>query len=198
MAIKPANPQVPQPAVDKDALRAACRALLVAIGEDPDREGLAETPRRFASWWSEFIDYDPGNTATVFESVEVDQLVVVSGLRVWSLCEHHLLPFWVDVSIAYLAGSQVMGLSKLARIAHKYAHRLQLQERLVANIADEVQAVSGTADVAVLASGVHLCMAMRGIRTPGTMTTSVMRGAFRDDASVRAEFLSLTTVRLPM
>lgn len=192
-----ADPQVHRTAVDEAALRAACRAILLAIGEDPDRAGLRDTPRRFAAWWGEFINYKAGTTDTVFEAVEADQMVVVSGLRVWSLCEHHLLPFWSDVSIAYIAGANVMGLSKLARIAHKHAHRLQLQERLVAGIADEVQHISGTDDVAVMASGLHLCMAMRGIRTPGTMTTSVMRGAFRSDASVRHEFLSLSGVRLP-
>jgi GTP cyclohydrolase I len=117
-------------------------------------------------------------------------MVVVSGLQVWSLCEHHLIPFWSRVSVAYLTGERVLGLSKFARIAHKYAHKLQLQERLAQEIADEVQQVTGSEDVAVLAVGQHLCMVMRGIKTPGHMTTSVLKGKFREP-EVRAEFLSL-------
>src|SRR5262245_13700030 len=93
------------------------RELLVALGEDPDREGLQGTPRRWADWWREFIEYDPGNTETTFSSVSTDQLVCVSGMRVFSLCEHHLLPMWCDVSIGYVPGDKVLGLSKFARIA---------------------------------------------------------------------------------
>jgi GTP cyclohydrolase I len=192
MATQHSDPQVHQhPVVDYDRLLALGREVLVAIGEDPDREGLVETPRRWASWWREFIEYKPGNTNTVFESVKTDQLVVVSGVKVWSLCEHHLLPFWSEVSIGYITGEHVLGLSKFARIAHQFAHRLQLQERLVDQIASEVERVVGTPDVAVLATGQHLCMTMRGIKAPALMTTSVMRGAFRHSESARAEFLSI-------
>ena len=192
MATQYSDPQVHQHSVvDYERLLALGREVLVAIGEDPDREGLVETPRRWASWWREFIEYQPGNTNTVFESVKTDQLVVVSGIKVWSLCEHHLLPFWSEVSIGYIAGGHVLGLSKFARIAHQFAHRLQLQERLVDQIAGEVERVVGTPDVAVLAKGQHLCMTMRGIKAPALMTTSVMRGAFRHSESARAEFLSI-------
>lgn len=177
--------------VNYDALLRIGRELLQAIGEDPERDGLKDTPRRFADWWEEFICYHPGSLDTCFESVTTDQMVTVSDMRVWSLCEHHLLPFWCDVSIGYIAGEQVLGLSKFARIAHKYAHTLQLQERLCHQIADEVTQIVGTEDVAVLASGQHLCMAMRGIRTPGTMTSSVMRGVFRSSSEARMEFLTL-------
>ena len=114
---------------DQAAIGAATRALLRAIGEDPDRPGLADTPDRVARWWAEFIDYEPGNATTTFDSVQVDQMVAVSGVRVWSLCEHHLLPFWADLTIAYIARDEVVGLSKLARMAHNAAHRLQLQSR---------------------------------------------------------------------
>lgn len=162
------------------------RHLLHAIGEDPDREGLRETPRRVARWWSEFMDYDPGQTDTAFEQVQADQMVAVSGVRVWSLCEHHLLPFYADLTIGYIANGQVIGLSKMARMAHDAAHRLQLQERLVKDVADRLQSVVGD-DVAVLATGEHLCMTMRGIKTPALMHTSVLRGAFRRP-EVRAEF----------
>jgi GTP cyclohydrolase I len=177
--------------VNYQALEKIAYNLLTAIGEDPEREGLKETPRRFASMWREFISYDPGTIDTCFESVTTDQMVVISGMRIWSLCEHHLLPFWCDVSIGYIARDKVLGLSKFARIAHKHAHTLQLQERLCHQIADELMQVIDTNDVAVLASGRHLCMEMRGIRTPGLMTSSVTRGIFRESNNARMEFLQL-------
>lgn len=183
--------QIHRGRVDYDRLQWLGRELLIAIGENPDRPGIKETPRRWASWWREFIEYEPGKINTVFESVTTDQMVVVSGMKVWSLCEHHLLPFWCDVSVAYIATENVLGLSKFARIAHKFAHRLQIQEQLVHQVADEIQRVTGSADVAVLGKGEHLCMTMRGIQTPATMTSSVMRGAFYDNPSARHEFLSL-------
>lgn len=167
------------------------KELLIELGEDPNREGLQGTPHRVANWWSEFINYTPGNTETTFESIETDQMVVVSGLRVWSLCEHHLLPFWCDISIGYITSQKVLGLSKFARIAHQAAHRLQIQERLTQQIADEVERLADTESVAVLAKGQHLCMTMRGIKTPGYMTSSVMRGFFRTKPEVRAEFLEM-------
>lgn len=165
--------------------------LLVAIGEDPDREGLRDTPRRWAKWWASFIDYDAGERATTFQSIRADQMVVVSGMRVWSLCEHHLLPFWCDISVGYITGDRVLGLSKFARIANAYAHQLQVQERLTEQIAKEVERVTGSASVAVLASGEHLCMTMRGIKSPAVMQSSVMRGVFLDKPEARAEFFQL-------
>lgn len=185
------DPQIRVCKVDKQKAEIAIRDLLYAIGEDPDRPGLVDTPRRSANFWSELIDYDPGNTETTFESVTVDQMVVVSGIRVWSLCEHHLLPFWCDISIGYIARERVLGLSKFARIAHQYAHGLQIQERLVHQIAGEVKRIANTEDVAVRASGVHLCMVMRGIKTEGVMTSSVLYGSFRHDPT-RHEFLEIT------
>ncbi|MBV9231209.1 MAG: GTP cyclohydrolase I [Chloroflexi bacterium] len=167
------------------------RELLIAIGEDPDREGLRDTPRRWADWWREFIEYDPGMTETCFASAAIDQMVCVSGIRVWSLCEHHLLPFYCDVSIGYITGEKVLGLSKFARIAHQFAHRPQLQERLGQQIADEISRIVETENVAVVLKGEHLCMTARGIRTPGIMTSSVMRGVFRTNSDARMEFLRL-------
>lgn len=171
---------------DQAELEAVARQLLVAIGEDPDRDGLRDTPSRYARWWKEFADYDPGSIDTVFNSVAVDQLVEVNDMRVWSLCEHHLLPFWADVSIAYIPRKKTLGLSKFARIAHGCSHRLQMQERLVADIADEVEAATESPDIAVMARGEHLCMMMRGIRTAANMSTSVLRGTFNDDPHLRA------------
>jgi GTP cyclohydrolase I len=167
------------------------RELLVAIGEDPNREGLLDTPRRWADWWREFIEYNPGTTETTFQSMASDQMVCVSGMRVFSLCEHHLLPMWCDVSIGYITGERVLGLSKFARIAHQFAHQLQIQERLGVQIADEVSRITGTEDVAVVIQGEHLCMSSRGIRTQGMMTSSVMHGVFRDEYQTRMEFLHL-------
>jgi GTP cyclohydrolase IA len=177
--------------VNYEALKQVCTDLLIAIGEDPNRAGLQDTPRRFASFWKEFIEYDPGNHDTMFESVEADQLVAVREMRVWSMCEHHALPFYCDVTIAYKPGDQVLGLSKFARIAHKYAHQLQIQERLMKQIADDVSEIVGSPDVAVIGHGAHLCMIMRGIRTDGLMTTSVMRGEFRANPLLRQELLTL-------
>ena len=177
--------------VDKAKVERLGRELLAAIGEDPKREGLQDTPARFAKWWAEFIDYDAGKTDTTFEGIETDQMVAVTGVRVWSLCEHHLLPFNADLTIAYIAEGRIIGLSKLARIAHQYAHGLQVQERLVTQVADHIQRSTGAYSVAVLAAGEHLCMTMRGIRTPARMHSSVLRGLFKHDPDTRAELLAL-------
>ncbi|GAC1374880.1 MAG: GTP cyclohydrolase I FolE [Ktedonobacteraceae bacterium] len=177
--------------VDHARLMELGRELLVALGEDPDREGLIDTPRRWADWWREFIEYDPGKTDTTFSAVSTDQIVCVSGMRVFSLCEHHLLPMWCDVSIGYIPDNKVLGLSKFARIAHQFAHELQIQERLGQEIADEVGRITGSASVAVMLKGEHLCMGARGIRTPGLMTSSVMRGSFRTDRDLRMEFMQM-------
>ena len=177
--------------VDYSRLLALGRELLLAIGEDPDREGLRETPRRWADAWREFIEYDPGTTETTFASVASDQMVCVSGIRVASLCEHHLLSFWCDISIGYIPNAKVLGLSKFARIAHQFVHRLQLQERLGEQIADEISRITGTQNVAVVLKGEHYCMAARGIRSPARMTSSVMRGVFRTESQIRIEFLRL-------
>jgi GTP cyclohydrolase I len=186
-----ANAQQPQKKVDYPKLLELGRELLIAIGEDPDREGLLDTPSRWADWWREFIEYDPGTTDTVFSSVSTDQMVCVSGLRVFSLCEHHLLPMWCDVAVGYIPTDRILGLSKFARIAQKFAHQLQVQERLGEQIADEVAHLTSTEDIAVVLKGEHLCMSSRGIRTPGVMTTSVMRGIFRAEYDTRMEFLRL-------
>ena len=172
-------------------LERICRELLCVIGEDVNRPGLKDTPSRFARSWLEFIDYDPGNMETTFESVQTDQMVVVKGIRVWSMCEHHLLPFWCDLSIGYVTGEKVLGLSKFARVAQEAAHRLQIQEGLVHSIGEKIVALTGSKNVAVHGVGEHLCMTMRGAKSPAQMVTSVMRGCFRDEPSARAEFLEM-------
>lgn len=178
--------------VDRDKARAATALLLDALGIDSTASPhTADTPDRVARWWVEFIDRDPGTLDTTFPVEHVDQMVAVSGIDVWSVCAHHLLPFSATVAVGYLADEQVLGLSKFARIAHAAAARPTTQEQLVADTADLVEKHTGSSDVAVTASGLHLCMAMRGIRTPATMTTSVTRGRFRDEAATRAEWFSL-------
>ena len=168
------------------------RRLLKEIGEDPERDGLRGTPERFARWWREFVNYDPGSVSTLFESAAVGQLVTVADMEVWSLCEHHLLPFRCVVTVSYRPLGRLLGLSKFARIAHGRAHRLQVQERLVSDIARDVVEVTGSPDVAVVARGEHLCMTMRGIRTSAFMTSTAYLGAFEKDGELRAELLALT------
>ena len=177
--------------ISKANLEEIARNLLQEIGEDPSRDGLVDTPRRFANWWSEFASYEPGELDTTFEAKGANEIIVVSGIHVWSICEHHLLPFSCSISVGYRAEGQIIGISKLARIAQKYAHRLQVQERLVAQIADEVSTILGVPDVAAIGAGEHLCMTMRGIRTPATAKTTAFRGAFAESAESRAELMRL-------
>jgi len=178
-------------ALDYDRLLLIGRQLLIALGEDPDSEGVRGTPRRFANWWREFIEHDAGQLDTTFEIGHHDQTVVVSGLRVWSICQHHLLPFRCELAIGYKPIGRVLGLSKIARLANKHARQLQLQERLCDGIAEDLARLSGSSDVAVAARGEHLCMAMRGVRAPATVTSTTMHGIFRSDRGAREEFLRL-------
>lgn len=178
--------------MDIENVRRSMETLLDEVAPDWQNDPhMKNTPTRSARWWQEFIEYAPGNIGTTFPVEHVDQMVVVKGIDTWSLCAHHLLPFSATVSVGYIADEKVLGLSKFARIAHANAHRPTSQEQLVAGIADDVQKVTGTESVAVTATGLHLCMAMRGIKTPATMTTSVTRGAFRTEQTARAEWFSI-------
>ena len=183
-----ALPARPRSRVDVDAVADLYRQLLLALGEDPDREGLADTPRRVAAWWREFLEHDPGRTDTAFTHVDSgEQFVLVRGIRTWSLCEHHLLPFRVTVAVGYVPAGRVVGLSKFARITADHAHHLQLQERLTRDIARAVADVTGSADVAVLADGEHLCMSMRGVRVDtARTTTSCLLGRLHSDPALTA------------
>jgi len=181
-----ALPTRPSMRVDVEEVASLYRQLLLALGEDPDREGLAETPRRVAAWWREFLEHDPGRTDTAFAHAGAgDQFVLVRGIRAWSLCEHHLLPFRVTLAVAYVPTGRLVGLSKLARIAADHAHRLQLQERLTDDVARDVARVTGSQDVAVLADAEHLCMSMRGVRADAARTsTSCLLGRLRSDTAL--------------
>ena len=186
----PSRYNEPPRKIDHNKVKLLVKELLEALGEDPKREGLAETPRRIADFWQEFVEYDAGKLDTTFSAVKHNQMVAVTGMKVWSMCEHHMLPFWCDISIAYIADDKVLGLSKFARIAHKHAHKLTLQEQLVSDIANHVKVILGTDDVAVMAKGEHLCLSMRGIRTPHKMISSALSGKFHQPEQ-RAEFLRL-------
>lgn len=183
--------------VNIDKLQEAGRLIIEAIGEDASREGLIDTPRRFAYYWKEFIDYDSGNHDTVFEWASADAIVTVKDIDVYSVCEHHLLPFYCRLAIAYIPATHVVGLSKIVRIATAHAHSLQLQERLCYNIARELQSIAQTDDVAVVVQqSTHLCIAMRGVTQPhASCSTSVMLGAFRTEGNARTEVLSIINGR---
>ncbi len=172
------------------------KEILVTVGEDPEREGLKNTPNRVARFYQEFFEYEPGKIETRFETdIEdtMNQMVVIGPMRVWSLCEHHMLPFYADIIVGYIPNEYTLGLSKFARIAHKYSHRLQVQERLVQDIATEIIGVTYTKDVAVSAYGEHLCMTMRGIQTPSKMVSSAVFGAFRESGPARQEFFDISS-----
>lgn len=192
----------PDPTLERSVSARTRRARLERVGgllldeiEPGWRDGAhtRATPARWAKWWDEFLAGDRSGAArdTTFPVEHVDQMVVVSGIDTWSLCAHHLLPFSAKVAIGYIADEKVLGLSKFARITHAAAARPTSQEELVASIADEVEKVTGSPHVAVTAIGLHLCMAMRGVKTPASMTTSVTRGLFRDDDAARAEWFGI-------
>lgn len=168
---------------------------LTAIGENPEREGLLKTPHRVAKAWS-FLTAGYHQTLAdaagdaVFEA-EGSEMVIVKDIEFYSMCEHHMLPFYGRAHIAYIPDGKILGLSKFARIVDLYARRLQVQERITTQIADAVEELLSPRGVAVLMEGVHLCMAMRGVQKQNSSTTtSAMRGVFKDDARTRAEFMS--------
>jgi len=172
--------------IDKKKVEQAVRMILEAIGEDPEREGLRETPRRVADMFEELFEgYEYSDEYTWF--TETSDLVVVAGIRFYSLCEHHLLPFFGVVHVAYLPRGKVIGLSKIVRIVRKYTRRLQIQERMTKQIADEVMRATSSQDVMVVSEAVHLCMAMRGVKTPAPTVVAAVRGAFAVDKSLKEE-----------
>src|SRR5438067_3201332 len=187
--------------VDLPRAEAAVRELLIAIGEDPDREGLRETPARVARAYAEvfaglFVDPDEVLQTTFDE--EHDELVLVKDIPLYSMCEHHLVPWHGTAAIGYIPGDdgRITGLSKLARVVDLYARRPQVQERLTSQVADAVMRKLEPQGVIVVVQAEHLCMAMRGVRKPGAVTmTSAVRGIFQADPRTRAEALSLIVGR---
>ena len=180
-------------AVDRARVERLVAELLEAIGEDPGREGLQATPRRVAAMYEELfagIDDDPGRYLTVTFEANHDEMVMVRDIPFASLCEHHMIPFMGKVHVGYIPGAdgRITGLSKLARVVDGYARRLQVQERMTTQIADTMEKALDPRGVLVVVEAEHLCMSMRGVKKPGTLTiTSAVRGLFRDDPRTRAE-----------
>lgn len=172
--------------------------ILLALGENPDRPGLVETPKRVRKAYQEiFSSIDKSNEKIAEENsksfdIESNDLVTELHIPCYSMCEHHLLPMKLDISIGYLPKGKVLGLSKMARIADAVCRRLQLQERIGHDIADIMMKATGSEDVIVVISGEHYCMTMRGVKKPGTYTrTAAMRGKFDTDHALRQEFYNL-------
>lgn len=182
--------------IDLKRAEAAIRDLLLAVGEDPDRDGLMNTPSRVARMWSELLsgssEQPDQHLATTFD-IEHDEMVLVRDIGFTSLCEHHMLPFTGTAHIAYLPGTlgRFTGLSKLARLVEGYSRRLQVQERLTSQIADAMETMLTPTGVLVVVEAEHTCMSIRGVRKPGTRTvTSSARGIYRTDAAARAEVMA--------
>lgn len=178
--------------IDEKKLKQSVRLFLEAIGENPDREGLKETPDRIVKLWKEFKSYENFNM-TIFEDIgNYDEMVVVRDINFYSLCEHHLLPFFGKAHIAYIPNGKVCGLSKLVRIVNKFSYRPQVQERLTAEIAEYLENELNPKGVAVVLEAIHLCMSMRGVKNPSSYTvTSKLTGVFKECEKTRNEFLNL-------
>lgn len=178
-------------------IEAAVREILQAVGEDPDREGLLETPARVARMYDEILQglhQEPKkHLEKQFNADQHGELVMVKDIPIYSMCEHHMLPFYGKAHIAYIPrDGKITGLSKLARMADGYAKRLQVQERLTTQIADAVNEVLNPRGVLVVIEAEHMCMTMRGVQKPGSLTiTSAVRGYFERDMKARAEAMSL-------
>ncbi len=182
--------------MDKQRIENAVREILIAIGEDPDREGLIETPKRVANMYAEIfagLEDNPTRHLKIFNEADNDEMVVVRDIPMYSMCEHHLLPFVGKAHIAYIpSDGKVIGLSKLARIVDSFSKKPQLQERLTSQIADFLDENLSPKGIAVVVEAEHLCMTMRGARAAGAKTqTSALRGSMRKDARTRAEAMSL-------
>ncbi|MCZ7645754.1 MAG: GTP cyclohydrolase I FolE [Planctomycetota bacterium] len=177
--------------MDRSSVEHAVRTILRAVGEDPDRNGLRDTPGRVARMYEELLSgskLDPGRHLDVTFDESHTELVVLKEIPFYSLCEHHLMPFMGKAHVGYLPNGHIVGLSKLARVVEEYARRLQVQERLTSQIADLLMEKLDARGVAVLLEASHTCMTMRGIQKPGSiMVTSAIRGIFITDHAARDE-----------
>ena len=181
--------------MDLERIENAVREILVAVGEDPDREGLRRTPQRVARMYEELFEglgKDPAELLTAKFTETYDELVVLRDIPFNSMCEHHLMPFEGKAHVAYLPDGQVVGISKLARVVDGFAHRPQVQERLTGQIANLLKETLNAKGVAVVLEATHTCMTCRGIKKAGSiMVTSALRGQCRSDARTRSEVMSL-------
>ena len=187
--------------VDVERVERLVRELLEAVGEDPGRDGLLRTPARIAAMYTELLsgmDDDAGEHLTVTFAAEHDEMVMLRDIPFASMCEHHMVPFMGRVHLGYIPGAdgRITGLSKLARVVDSFARRLQVQERMTTQIADTLEKVLEPRGVLVVVEAEHLCMSMRGVKKPGTLTiTSAVRGLFRDDPRTRAEAMNFVHSR---
>ena len=181
--------------VDTDKIKRAVVMLLEAVGEDPEREGLVETPERIAKMYEEILGgmkEDAREHLSKVFTVDSDEMVIERDIQFYSMCEHHMLPFFGKVHIAYIHKGKVVGLSKLARTVEVFARRLQLQERMTAQIADAIMEQLEPAGVMVVCEAEHLCMTMRGVKKPGTRTVNVVtRGVFSGNETLQNSFYNL-------
>ena len=193
----------PDTPVDLDRIERAVAEILAAIGEDPQRDGLLATPRRVAKMYAEVcagLHEDPAEHLRVTFEADHDEMVLVRDIPLYSLCEHHLVPFHGRAHVAYVPGSdgRITGLSKIARLVDGFAKRPQVQERLTAQVADALVEALQPRGALVIVEAEHLCMSMRGIRKPGSMTlTSAVRGIFKENAATRAEAFSMIGLGIP-
>jgi len=195
--LPPVDPSAPFGPVDLPRIESAVREILIAIGEDPDRDGLLDTPGRVARMYAEVfagLREQPDLHLQVMFEANHDEMVMVRDIAMTSMCEHHLVPFIGKAHVAYIPGKdgRVTGLSKLARLVDAYARRPQVQERLTSQIADELERTLQPRGVLVVIEAEHLCMSMRGVRKPGASTvTSAVRGLFRTNTATRFEAMRL-------
>jgi GTP cyclohydrolase I len=187
--------ETPKSEIDMPSIEAAVREMLIAFGEDPNREGLVNTPKRVARMYPELLSGYQTDTEKLLNSaifnVTYDDMVIVRDIEFFSLCEHHMLPFMGRAHVAYIPHGQVIGLSKIPRIVDMFARRLQVQEQMTRQIADFLMDLLKPQGVAVVVEGLHLCAMMRGVKKhDARMTTSTMLGTFRSRATTRQEFLN--------
>ena len=176
--------------INKKNIERLIRQLLIELGEDPDREGLVSTPRRIAEMYNEiFAGYGSHSELEVSFTEETD-LIIAKDIQFYSMCEHHMLPFYGNIHIAYIPTKKVFGISKLVRLVEKYAKRLQVQERLTKEIADEIDSM-GAKGVMVMAEGEHLCMKMRGVKNNSLIVTIASTGIIKDQKEVRQDVIAM-------
>lgn len=182
--------------IDKPRIERAVREILLAVGEDPDRDGLQRTPTRVADMYAELfagLHDEPAKHLTITFEANHDEMVMVRDIPLYSVCEHHLAPFHGRAHVAYIPGDdgRITGISKLARLVEGFARRPQVQERLTTQVADALMDVLNPAGVFVVVEAEHFCMSMRGVKKPGTLTvTSAVRGLFKDNPATRAEAMA--------